>query len=214
VCHGIARTYLADEFFIALDIGQQDAGFEVVGPAPSIANALNLVSEPGCDVALLDVNSAGETSEPVARKLRESDKPFVVLRTTTPTGRRFTRGSDAGAFGGLTRNRLQCMQPAARPIVPALCRGNHTRAGTRCPGLKRQRTGRQAEAALGLGCLLRRGQGTMGRPGRGQRRRRGDPGRRRHLRRRRPETDRPLIGQPGGCAAMAYRGLPLAAPIG
>jgi DNA-binding response OmpR family regulator len=71
-----------DEFFIALDIGQQlaDAGFEVVGPAPSVAKALSLVSEKGCDVAILDINlGGGETSEPVARKLRESDMPFVVL---------------------------------------------------------------------------------------------------------------------------------------
>lgn len=70
-----------DEFFIALDIGQQlaDAGFEVVGPAPSVAKALKLAAEPGCDVAILDVNLGGETSEPVARKLREADKPFVVL---------------------------------------------------------------------------------------------------------------------------------------
>jgi DNA-binding response OmpR family regulator len=70
-----------DEFFIALDIGQQleDAGFEVVGPAPSVAKALDLVEEQGCDVAVLDVNLGGETSEPVARKLQEADKPFVVL---------------------------------------------------------------------------------------------------------------------------------------
>jgi DNA-binding response OmpR family regulator len=70
-----------DEFFIALDIGQQlaDAGFEVVGPAPSVAKALSLVDEQGCDVAVLDINLGGETSEPVARKLEEADKPFVVL---------------------------------------------------------------------------------------------------------------------------------------
>jgi DNA-binding response OmpR family regulator len=70
-----------DEFFIALDIGQQlaDAGFEVVGPAPSVAKALKLVADQGCDVAILDVNLGGETSEPVAQKLRDSDKPFVVL---------------------------------------------------------------------------------------------------------------------------------------
>src|SRR5215467_6030165 len=70
-----------DEFMIGLDIGQQlaNAGFEVVGPAPSVAKALSLVAEQGCDVAVLDVNLGGETSEPVARKLQESDKPFVVL---------------------------------------------------------------------------------------------------------------------------------------
>jgi DNA-binding response OmpR family regulator len=70
-----------DEFFIALDMGQQlaDAGFEVVGPAPSVAKALSLVAEQGCDVAVLDVNLGGETSEQVARKLKEAEKPFVVL---------------------------------------------------------------------------------------------------------------------------------------
>jgi DNA-binding response OmpR family regulator len=70
-----------DEFFIALDIGQQlaDEGFEVIGPAPSVSKALKLVAEQGCDVAILDINLGGETSEAVARKLQESDKPFVVL---------------------------------------------------------------------------------------------------------------------------------------
>jgi len=70
-----------DEFFIALDIGQQlaNAGFDVVGPAPSVAKALSLVDEQGCDVAVLDINLGGETSEPVARKLQETAKPFVVL---------------------------------------------------------------------------------------------------------------------------------------
>jgi DNA-binding response OmpR family regulator len=70
-----------DEFFIAFDISQQlaDKGFEVVGPAPSVSKALKLVAEPGCDVAILDVNLGGETSEAVAHKLQESRKPFVVL---------------------------------------------------------------------------------------------------------------------------------------
>jgi DNA-binding response OmpR family regulator len=66
---------------IGLDISQQlaDAGFEIVGPAMSVAKALRLVGQAGCDIAVLDVNLGGETCEPVARKLRESGKPFVVL---------------------------------------------------------------------------------------------------------------------------------------
>jgi DNA-binding response OmpR family regulator len=70
-----------DEFMIAHDIGDQlaDAGFEVVGPAPSVATALRLVAERGCDVAVLDVDLGGETSEPIAGELRASGKPFVVL---------------------------------------------------------------------------------------------------------------------------------------
>lgn len=69
-----------DEFFIALDIDRQltDAGFAVTGPAPSVAQAL--AAEPDCDVAVLDVNlGGGETSEPVADRLRQSGKAFVVL---------------------------------------------------------------------------------------------------------------------------------------
>ena len=48
-------------------IGRQltDAGFELAGPASSAAKAL--AAEPACDVAILDVNLGGETSEPVAR---------------------------------------------------------------------------------------------------------------------------------------------------
>jgi DNA-binding response OmpR family regulator len=70
-----------DEFMIALDISQQlaDAGFEVVGPAKSVTKALGFVADSGCDVAVLDVNLGGETSEPVAQKLQASGKPFVIL---------------------------------------------------------------------------------------------------------------------------------------
>ena len=44
-----------------------------------MANALLFIAEPGCDVAVLNVNLGNETSEPIARKLRASGKPFVVL---------------------------------------------------------------------------------------------------------------------------------------
>jgi len=75
-----------DEFMIGLDIAQQlaSAGFEIVGPATSVAKALKLVAQPGCDIAVLDVNLGGETCEPLARKLRASGKPFVVLTGYSP----------------------------------------------------------------------------------------------------------------------------------
>jgi DNA-binding response OmpR family regulator len=78
---GIRVLVVEDEPIIALDIRQQlaNAGFEVLGPATSVANALPFVAEPGCDVAVLNVNLGNETSEPIARKLRASGKPFVVL---------------------------------------------------------------------------------------------------------------------------------------
>jgi DNA-binding response OmpR family regulator len=64
---------------IGFDVCQQlaSAGYEVMGPATSVRKALRL--EPTCDVAVLDVNLGRETCEPIARKLRESGKPFVVL---------------------------------------------------------------------------------------------------------------------------------------
>jgi len=69
---------------IGLDVSQRlaSAGYEVVGLASSVRKALRL--EPTCDVAVLDVNLDGETSEPVARKLRESGKPFIVLTGYSP----------------------------------------------------------------------------------------------------------------------------------
>jgi DNA-binding response OmpR family regulator len=74
-----------DEFMIGLDVSHRlaSAGYEVVGLATSVRKALRL--EPDCDVAVLDVNlGRGETCEPVARKLRESGKPFVVLTGYSP----------------------------------------------------------------------------------------------------------------------------------
>jgi DNA-binding NarL/FixJ family response regulator len=61
-----------DEAIVAIDIADQliEAGYLVVGPAPSVAKALKLIEEVGCDVAVLDVNLRDETSEPVARELR------------------------------------------------------------------------------------------------------------------------------------------------
>jgi DNA-binding response OmpR family regulator len=80
-----ARVLVVEnEFMIGLDVSQRlaSAGYEVVGLATSVRKALRL--EPTCDVAILDVNLDGETSEPVARKLRESGKPFVVLTGYSP----------------------------------------------------------------------------------------------------------------------------------
>jgi DNA-binding response OmpR family regulator len=70
-----------DEAIIAIDIAEQltEAGFLVVGPAPSVAKALKLIADVGCDVALLDINLRDETAEPVARELRSRRTPFLFL---------------------------------------------------------------------------------------------------------------------------------------
>jgi DNA-binding response OmpR family regulator len=70
-----------DDALLGLDILDQltDAGFEVVGPAISVAKALRLIDDIGCDAAVLDVNLGSETAEPVALELRARRIPFVVL---------------------------------------------------------------------------------------------------------------------------------------
>jgi DNA-binding response OmpR family regulator len=47
--------------------------------APSVAKALKLIADVGCDVAVLDVNLRDETAEPVARELRSRSTPFLFL---------------------------------------------------------------------------------------------------------------------------------------
>jgi len=70
-----------DDALLGLDIAQQltDAGLEVLGPAISVVNALRLMKQTGCDVAVLDVNLGSETAEPIALELRARRTPFVVL---------------------------------------------------------------------------------------------------------------------------------------
>ena len=69
-----------DEPLIALDFSQtlSDAGYVVIGPANSVARALALIAQFGCDAAVLDINLGTETSEPVARELMKLATPFVT----------------------------------------------------------------------------------------------------------------------------------------
>lgn len=73
-----------DEYIIAADLAAslEELGVTVIGPANSIADALNLLeSEPTPDAAVLDVNLGREKVYPVADALRERGVPFVF-----PTG--------------------------------------------------------------------------------------------------------------------------------
>lgn len=55
------------------------AGFQVVGPAPSVAKALSLVARHHLDAAILDINLRGETSAPVACELNRRGTPFLAV---------------------------------------------------------------------------------------------------------------------------------------
>lgn len=64
-------------FDLAVELEQ--AGFAVVGVAPSVNKALILFQQHGCEVAILDVNLGRETSAGIARALAAAGVPFVAL---------------------------------------------------------------------------------------------------------------------------------------
>jgi CheY-like chemotaxis protein len=70
-----------DEPLLALDLSMdlETEGYEVVGPAGSISEALDLIARDGCDVGVLDVNLGGDTAEPIARDLMRRGIPFVIV---------------------------------------------------------------------------------------------------------------------------------------
>jgi DNA-binding response OmpR family regulator len=70
---------LEDEPLVAIEMmrGLVNAGFEVTGPALTVAKALTLIESEGCDAAVLDIRLGSETSEPVAEKLLAEGIPFV-----------------------------------------------------------------------------------------------------------------------------------------
>ena len=68
-----------DEFLVAMDIELmlRELGCEVLGPRADLASALRAAGEETLDVALLDVNLAGEPVTAVAEALAERALPFV-----------------------------------------------------------------------------------------------------------------------------------------
>lgn len=71
-----------DEFFLAHDLCEelQAAGAEVVGPAGSLAEALDLATRTAAaDMALLDVNLRHQTVHPILSMLRRQGVPCLLL---------------------------------------------------------------------------------------------------------------------------------------
>jgi DNA-binding response OmpR family regulator len=70
-----------DEPIIALEIEDilRDAGFEIAGCAGSVDNALAVLRDGDCDVAVLDANLRGRTVEPVAAALHRRGRPFLFV---------------------------------------------------------------------------------------------------------------------------------------
>ena len=70
---------IEDEMLVAMNIEDMllDLGHEVAGLAGRLDAALSLAREADFDLAMLDVNLAGETSFPVAAVLAERRIPFL-----------------------------------------------------------------------------------------------------------------------------------------
>ena len=70
-----------DEYFIADEMTRwlEDAGADVVGPVPSVGQALAIIeSEEVLDAAVLDTNlGRGETAYPIADRLTAAGVPYL-----------------------------------------------------------------------------------------------------------------------------------------
>jgi DNA-binding response OmpR family regulator len=79
-----------DEFFIAEELAMRvgDAGFSVLGPVPSLAQAKNLAERQAIDLALLDLNLNGESTLELALWLSERGSLVTIItgydRTEVP----------------------------------------------------------------------------------------------------------------------------------
>jgi CheY-like chemotaxis protein len=69
-----------DEPLIAMMLEDflESLGYAVHATCENLADALQQVEQGGFDLAILDVNLNGQTSWPVAHKLRDSNIPFVI----------------------------------------------------------------------------------------------------------------------------------------
>lgn len=70
-----------DEPLIAMDIESEltEAGFSVVGTVGTVQDALSAIDTLTIDAVVLDGNLFGESSAPVAEKLKQDKIPYVVV---------------------------------------------------------------------------------------------------------------------------------------
>ena len=97
-----------DEYLIAdaMTLGLEEEGVVVIGPAPSVRNALRLLDrEPALDGAVLDMNLGEEKVFPVAEALRSLGVPFL-----------FTTGYDALDVPQAWRHVRRLEKPIEMPI--------------------------------------------------------------------------------------------------
>ncbi|MGC2854111.1 response regulator [Novispirillum sp. DQ9] len=79
---GRSILLVEDELLVALLVEDllKEAGADILGPAPRVAAALQLIADADrIDLALLDVNLAGAWVWPVAEELRRRSVPYLLL---------------------------------------------------------------------------------------------------------------------------------------
>lgn len=79
-----------DEAIVAMMLEDMldEMGYAVIGPAMSVAGAMELLDSGPIDAAILDVNIGGDSSEPIARRLVSMAVPFAFATgyTSPPRG--------------------------------------------------------------------------------------------------------------------------------
>jgi len=102
---GLRILVVEDEAAISLLLEDMllDFGCEVIGPAARLTAALDVVARETVDIAILDVNVAGEPIYPVAEALVERKIPFV-----------FSTGYGSAGIKDTYRNRPVLQKPFAQ----------------------------------------------------------------------------------------------------
>ena len=78
---GLVILVVEDDYYLAeeLCLGLQDAGAQVLGPAPSVVDAMQVLAmHPKPDAAVLDVSLNGEVSWPIVDVLLALKVPVVL----------------------------------------------------------------------------------------------------------------------------------------
>ncbi len=100
---GARILVLEDEVLVAMMIEDmlQELGCQVVGPFARMDEALErIAASGGIDLAVLDVNVAGQASYPVAEALAKTETPFI-----------FSTGYDAEGLPEIWRSRPSLRKP-------------------------------------------------------------------------------------------------------
>lgn len=83
---GRSVLVVEDDFFLGHDLAAilEAEGAEVLGPAGTLTEALDLASSSACDAAVLDVNLRHLTVQPVIEVLERRGVPLVLLTGASP----------------------------------------------------------------------------------------------------------------------------------